>query len=200
MQRGNRQGGFTLVEALVALVVFGVIMVGAFTLYASNHDALRQGQTKAEVQQNARVALQVAAREIRIAGYDPSGVLPTLTSPTAIQVANPNNLTFVSDVTQDGVLDQVTYQVRDNRLIREISSWNGSSFPAPATSEVAGDIGLLTFAYFDNTTPVNTAISAPVAAADLDDIRRITISLVTSGMVVGTQEQFPLVIDVRLRN
>jgi prepilin-type N-terminal cleavage/methylation domain-containing protein len=200
MQRRYRQTGYSLVEALIALAVFGLIMVGAFTLYASNQDAYRVGQSQAEVQQNARVALEAAAREVRLAGYDLSGVLSTLTPPTAIQVANQSDLTFVADVTGDDVLDQVSYKLQGGRLVRELSSWNGSSFPTPVAGELADGLGLLTFAYFDDTTPTNTAIAAPVATSSLDDIRRITISVVAADTIVGAQQTFPLVVDVQLRN
>ena len=200
MRRTERQNGFTLLEALIALAVFGLIMVCAFTLYASNQDAYRVGQSRAEVQQNARVALQTAAREIRIAGYDLSDVVSTLTPPTAIRVANQNDLTFVADVTGDGVLDQVSYRLQGGHLVRELSSWDGSSFPTPVAGELADGLGLLTFTYFDDTIPTNAAIAIPVATASLGDIRRVTISLVAADTIVGAQQTFPLVVDVQLRN
>ena len=162
--------------------------------------AQRRGQSRAEAQQNARVALQTAAREIRIAGYDLSDVVSTLTPPTAIRVTNQSDLTFVADVTGDGVLDQVSYRLQGGQLIRELASWNGSSFPAPVAGELADGLGNLTFTYFDDTTPTNGAITAPVATASLGDIRRVTISLVAADTVVGAQQAFPLVVDVQLRN
>ena len=111
-------------------------MVGVFTLMATNQAVYRRGQSKAEAQQNARVALQTMMREIRVAGYDPSGVLATLPSPTAFQVANQNDLTFVADFDRDGVLDQVSYRLQGTQLVRASSSWSGTAFPAPASSEL----------------------------------------------------------------
>jgi prepilin-type N-terminal cleavage/methylation domain-containing protein len=200
MSRRDRENGFTLVELLVGLAVFGLVMVAAFALYASNQQIYHRGQTKAEAQQNARVALETASREIRIAGFDMSGVLDTLTPPTSIQAANASDLTFAADLNGDGVLDRVTYRVQNRRLIREFSSWNGSAFTAPTSSELAQGIDTLTLTYFDDTTPTNVALAAPVASADLDQIRRIRLGIVASDSAVDAEESFPLFVDVRLRN
>lgn len=200
MRKPDAQHGFTLLEVLIAMTIFSVVMVGAMTLFSSNQDAYRRGQLRAEIQQNARVALQMASREIRSAGYDVSGVMAGLTSPTAIQVANSNRLTFVADVTGDGVLNQVTYRRQGSQLIREFSSWTGSAFSSPASGEVADGIGLLTFAYFDDTTPTNNSIAAPVGSSNLDDIRRVTVSVVTSDAAIDFTESYPLILDVKIRN
>ena len=200
MRGPGQQAGFTLLEALVALAVFGFVTVGAMTLYASNQDAYRRGQTQAESQQNARVALQSVARELRVAGYDPSGVVATLTSPTPIQVANANGLTFVADVTQDGVLDQVSYQLQGGRLVRSISSWDGTAFPTPVPGELASGLSELTLTYFDGTIPVNANLPSPVTTSSLADIRRIRLGLVASDSAIGAQKSFPLFVDIRLRN
>lgn len=200
MQAWKAQNGFTLVEVLIASAILALVMVGALTLVASNHDAYRRGMTIAETQQHARVALQKMDRELRMAGYDLSGVLETLTSPTSIQSAEQGDLSFVADVTGDGVLDQVTYRLSGTDLVRDIASWNGSSFSSSGSGELAGNVSLLVFSYFDDTTPTNNAISAPVASGELADIRRVTISLVTSEQMAGTHRDFPMVTDVKLRN
>ena len=57
----------------------------------------------------------------------------------------------------------------------------------------------VTFEYFDDGNP-NSVIAAPVASANLGNIRRITVAIVTGATVVGEQSSFPLIADVRLRN
>ena len=81
------------------------------------------------------------------------------------------------------------------RLIAQVPAGRVTTYGA-----LADGLGLLTFAYFDDTTPTNNAIVAPVATSSLADIPRITISLVATDTVVGAQQTFPLVVDVRLRN
>jgi len=195
--RGNERG-FTLLEALVASTVFAVVMVGAVSMFATNSGVYRSGQSKAEVQQNARIALESAAREIRMAGYDHSGVITAaLANHTSIQAGNASSLTFVADVTNDNVLDQVTYRIAGSQFLRDISSWNGTAFPAATTGVIADGVSSLTFNYY---TSANAAIAAPVASGSLDSIKRITVSLTTTHSSLDQQRTFPLVVDLRLRN
>jgi prepilin-type N-terminal cleavage/methylation domain-containing protein len=194
---GNERG-FTLLEALTASAIFAFVLVGAASLFATNNSAYNAGQSKAEVQQNARVALESAAREIRMAGYDHSGVIAgSLTNHTSIQTGNATSLTLVADVTNDNVLDQVTYRLSGTQLVRDISSWNGTSFPAATTGVIADCVSSLTFAYFTST---DATIATPVASGSLDSIKRITISLTTTQASVDQQRSYPLVVDMRLRN
>jgi len=194
------QRGFTLLELLVASAVFGVVIVGALTMFATANRSYRISQTRAESHQNARAALELIARELRVAGYDPSDTISVLTSATPIQTGGSNGLTFVADVTDDGVLDQVTYRLQGGQLVRERATWTGSAFSTPVASEVADGIAMLAFTYFDDTTPANTAIAAPVAAAELGDIRRVNVAIVTAETMADQQQNFPLAVDVRIRN
>jgi len=195
MKAGHNQNGFTLLEALIMSSIFVIVLIAVYTSFESGQKTVTWGETKAEVQQTARVAMGMMANEIRTAGYDPSnppvGVIPGLASPTAIQVANANTLTFIADVDGDNVTDQVTYRLQGTQVIRDFSSWIGGAFPAPAPDQLADGVTALTFAYFDgNDNP--TAILA--------GIRRITVGLTTQAPAGGKPETFPLIMDVRLRN
>jgi len=195
--RGSERG-FTLIEALAASGIFAFVMVGALSLFATNGGVYKSGQSKAEVQQNARIALESAAREIRMAGYDHSGVIMgTLTNHTSIQVGNASSLTFVADVTNDNTLDQVTYRISGTQFVRDFSSWNGTAFPTATTGVIADGVSTLTFDYFTST---DAAIATPVASGSLDSIKRVTVSLTTTHTSLDQQRTFPLVVDLRLRN
>lgn len=94
----DRESGVTVLEALIAAALIMLLMFGAFSIYGASSRAFQRGQGKAATQQNARVALESAAQEIRMAGYDHSGVLATLASPTGIQTGDPGSINFVADV------------------------------------------------------------------------------------------------------
>ena len=67
------QRGFTLAELLVAIAVLGLIMTGVLTFMMTGNQAYLTGSNQIEAQQAARVALDQMVREIRGAGYNPTG-------------------------------------------------------------------------------------------------------------------------------
>lgn len=197
MRNEGGENGFSLLETLVALAVFGFVMVGAFTLFATNNKIWAQGQSATETHQNARIAIDRMARELRIAGYDLSGVMAGLAIPTGIQSANASSVTFVCDVDRNGMLDQVTYNLSGSRILRGVSTWNGTTFPAAVSNELANGVTSLSLSYYDGS---DTALATPVAVGSLASVRRISVSLNCSA-TTGTQTAAtPLVSDVRLRN
>jgi type IV pilus assembly protein PilW len=71
------QAGFTIVELLVALVLGVVIIGGVISIFVSNQQAARSNEGLARVQENARVAFELMAREVRQAGGNPCGATTT---------------------------------------------------------------------------------------------------------------------------
>lgn len=65
---GNRQRGMTLIEMMIALVLGLVIIAAATAVYLSNRQAYRTSNGLGEVQDSARTAYQLLARDIRQAG------------------------------------------------------------------------------------------------------------------------------------
>lgn len=59
--------GYTLTELLVACAVLGVVMAGVFVLQQQGQFAYLWGAARVEVQQNARLALDLVTRELRSA-------------------------------------------------------------------------------------------------------------------------------------
>jgi type IV pilus assembly protein PilW len=175
----RRDTGLSVIELLVAITLFAIFLGGALSFYLVHQRAMVRGQEKIEVHQNARVALASVARELRMAGYDPGGTIPRLDPPTAIQSADADALTFLADVDRDGELDRVTYRVAGTALVRETAAWTGESFSAAESSAVADGIVALSFEYLDDTVPDREPIPSPVAVADLERIRGVTLGLVS---------------------
>ena len=193
MRKLQDQHGFTLLEMLISSAIFAIVLFAIYTMHITSQDTSTRGVNKIEVQQNARVAKERMAREIRMAGYDPSSAIPLQGSPTAVQVATATTLTFIADVTGDGRSDQVTYQLQGTQLIRESASWVGAAWTPtpPVSSELADSVITLSFTYYD----ANDNVTATLAA-----IQRITIGITTQETAAGFQQTFPLTLDVRLRN
>lgn len=80
------QSGFTLVELMVAVTI-GLIVVGAVGyVYLSARQSFRTTDNMSRIQENARLAIETIARDVRMAGYVGCGNLQTATINT---IANP---------------------------------------------------------------------------------------------------------------
>lgn len=79
------RAGFSLIELLVALIVTGVIVGVVFQILSTQSRFARTQTAREEVQQNARVALELIASELR--GIAPGGILAT--GPDSIRFRSP---------------------------------------------------------------------------------------------------------------
>ena len=66
--------GFTLIEMVVALGLSLVTVSAVYSLYVNELKAQYVREDRLEMQQQARVVVDVMSREILMAGYDPRGV------------------------------------------------------------------------------------------------------------------------------
>ncbi|MFQ5847190.1 MAG: PilW family protein [Candidatus Methylomirabilales bacterium] len=189
----QRQRGFTLLEMLISSAIFAIVLLAIYTMHITNQDTSTRGVNKIESQQNARVAKERMAREIRMAGYDPSDAIAAQSSQVPVQLASANTLTFIADIDDNGVSDRVTYRLQGTQVIRETASWVGGAWTPnpPASSEMADNVTALSFTYYDGNDNVT---------ATLTDIRRITMLITTQETAGGMIQTFPLRMDVRLRN
>jgi prepilin-type N-terminal cleavage/methylation domain-containing protein len=98
--------GFALAELLVAVAVLGLVLAGILGLLQTGERAYATGAARVEAQQIARVGLERVARELREAGYDPTGagIRPVL-------VAEPARIVFQRDLNANGVIDPTRERV-----------------------------------------------------------------------------------------
>lgn len=85
----NHQG-FTLVELMIAITL-GFIVVGAVgSLYLSARQSFRTTDNMSRMQENARLAIETLARDVRMAGYVGCGNLQNATVTTIANAPVPN--------------------------------------------------------------------------------------------------------------
>lgn len=204
----QKERGFTLLEILVFMGIFAVVMTGAYMMYFTQHTTFTRGKAKIDVNQHARVALETLAREIRMAGFDPSGAIPlqgTLVPAqpaSAVQVAintlNNSQIRFIADVDGDNISDQVLYQFQDNaapqpdQIIRTFRTWQAGGWSDPATvSALADNATGLSLTFMDGAS-AETGILA--------NIRMITIRVNIAEAAGQSTEAIRVDTNVRLRN
>lgn len=90
----GKQKGFTLVELMVAMAIAGLLVAMVSLAYTSQSGSYNSQQDALALQQDMRSALQFLAKEIRMAGYDPSG-----SANAGITTATPTTFRFTRDVT-----------------------------------------------------------------------------------------------------
>jgi len=69
----NRECGFTLIELLIAMSIGTLVMATVTNVFISQKRAYHAQEQVNEMQQNVRAALDLMTRDIKMAGYDPTG-------------------------------------------------------------------------------------------------------------------------------
>lgn len=193
-------GGFTLVELLVVIAVFSIVMTGIYSIFVRSNRVYLSQEEIVAAQQEARSALDILGREIRMAGFiaanNKAGGLDKIigaayagTAESNIEIAtvdtvttNTTTLAFKADLDGNGETDAVRYVYYHsahttanlrNTLYREIATWSGGSwnYLAGGGQLFLENIQSLTFSY---QLADGTTSTAP---ADLKDIRGVVISL-----------------------
>ncbi len=108
--------GFTLLEVLLASVIFVVVVGAIYVSYVGNTAIFTQGERLTDLQQNARGALDLLAREIRLAAFmdvTPPAPSNPFKSPNPIIIARSDLLVIRGDVTVSQQPMDVFYGVQN---------------------------------------------------------------------------------------
>ena len=162
--------GFTLVEVLLAAVLSVLVVVPVLGLLFAGQQTFTEGDTSARLQQDLRVAVDRLTKDLRTAGYDPSGT----GAPAPFEFVGVSSLRFIGDADADGTTDLVEFRhdAELRNLIRESWRWAGAGWGQGTGPVVmARNVDRLSFGYFG-------AGDAP--ANSLGEIRRVTIEIAAS--------------------
>jgi len=215
---GRSEAGFSLVEVLTATAISGVVMLALYLLYDVNQVTFVKGEQQADLQQNARIAVDRIVRELRLAGSErqtPS-VIPASCA-TAIQLAEATRINFIADINDNDPTERVEYTYDNasnppsiNRAQWTFAAGPGCNWSAPSgVQSFAERVTTLRFTYYDaNNTCLGGAAApdcpAPPAAVpggSLGNIRRISVTITTQDAQTGSKAQpFTLRAEVRPRN
>ena len=156
-------GGFTLVELMVAMGIMLIVLTAIISLFTSLNRMYTTQGVAAGVQQVTRAGIDIMTRNIRMAGFNPLNL-----SHIGILEAASDSIRFAYDTDEDGNIatngdEDVGYLLNaDNQLIQQR---NGNS----ATNQSLVDhVSDLTFRYLD---------ADDMETSDTDAIRTVEISL-----------------------
>ena len=125
--RTQSRDGFTLIEMVMALGLSLVTVTAVYSLYISELRAQNVREDMLEMQQQARVVIDVVSRELLMAGFDPRGVNKDvdLTNDFLGITYDPDRLIIKADLNGNGLIvdanesimflyDSKTYTLRRN--------------------------------------------------------------------------------------
>jgi prepilin-type N-terminal cleavage/methylation domain-containing protein len=93
--------GFTLLELLVAAAVLGILIAGIYNTFEAQQRAYVIQSRVTEMNQRARIAIEIMSREIRNAAFNPTRIFSD-GADAKIHLASANSLIFSQDIDGDG--------------------------------------------------------------------------------------------------
>lgn len=70
IQKRRREGGITLIELLVGLVIFSLVIGGIYKVFATQSRAYTVQDQVVETQQSIRSAMELMLKDLRMTGFD----------------------------------------------------------------------------------------------------------------------------------
>ena len=166
----ERDDAFTLVELLVSVAILGFVLGVTFLLLTSVQSMASRLDAHAAATDEARQAVDVMTRELRMAQTPPTGNWGG-----ALYVGNAQDrrLSFWADVTRDGTVDLVTYKVVGNSLVRTltplVTQTTLGTEGAPRTLVATLGASTPIFSYFDKT-PTELTTGGGTSSLDSSEI------------------------------
>ncbi|MFQ5780145.1 MAG: PilW family protein, partial [Nitrospiria bacterium] len=183
-QRSNRclgarfnRAGFTMIEILVSLAVFGIVITGVYQVYLNFNSHATAQEEVAEMQQNVRVAINQITRELRSAGYrfgsPVDGIITSSPQSTLILDENTGNfLTIQGDFDNNNVIEKVTYAISCTEVPCEhpwlMRTYDDGSVLNPPSERFAANIEEVEFKLYDKNNGPETVAS---------NAKRVTVKL-----------------------
>lgn len=180
----NNFRGFTLVEMVLALAISTIVLAAIYSVFIIANKNFTTQNAAANVQQNLRSAIGLMARDIRLAGLDPSG-----SDNFGIAYASQSKIRFTMDsidsgsgdfngIVDEANFEEVTYDFQSNQVMQTLYETVTIPPAIPDAAALISNITDLNFDYFDanNTNLIDSGLSPPRVPDDkLADIRTIEI-------------------------
>ena len=183
----NSHRGFTLVEMVMVLAISTIVLAAMYSVFTIANKNFTTQNAAANVQQNLRSAIGLMARDIRVAGLDPTG-----SDNFGITYASQTKIRFTMDsidsgsgdfngIVDEANFEEITYGFQGNQVMQTLYETVTSS-TADAAALISNIIEVK-FKYYDSA---NNDLGDPVPADQLENIRNVEI-LVTHEESAGRE-------------
>jgi type IV pilus assembly protein PilW len=181
------RGGFSTVETIAATGLVLMTIGSVFSVQQAHLKAFAAQSVYADSQTVTRRSIDLMTRELRMAGYNPTGgAIPLHTDAgcttiaKAFLTATPSSVRFQQDLDGNGTIgaagEDVTYNLTSNQITRTDASTNTTT---PIVDNVPS--GGLTFQYFNNSNPpvelVPTGTPPALTGCNLANIAKVRVKV-----------------------
>lgn len=160
MRKLNKQLGISLVEVLVALVISIFLLGGIVQVYSGNKATFRFTNALAEIQENARFAMEIMAQDLRLAGE--WGCIPF----------DPDDTSNINDTLSAGNVAGYNTDFHDFVGEESIEGENGTGINGSDTLTIRGG------------KPSQTNVEGPFTAPTTQNIFTDTTNTITAGDII----------------
>jgi type IV pilus assembly protein PilW len=172
--KGRLSAGFTLIEVLVSIAMISIFSAAAMAVLIPLSRSYTATDVASSAQQVVRMAVEVMANDIRLAGLDPLDQ-----ADAGLQEANATSIRFTcdrvnvvaGDTEANGQIDNDNFENINYYFEPATESLNlrlYSGAPVQTTQQLVNNVTNLEFRYFDE---------AGLVTGDLDLIRSVQISM-----------------------
>ena len=183
MKRIINEGGYTLIEILVSLLITGVLAAAGFEFYVAMHNQALAQEGISDMQQASTVCLQEMAKTIRQAGYKIGSHIPYLINGDSIYVfysetqAVDTILYYLEDYSESELsgVESIPQAQRPKKLMRKINAESPCIF-----SDNINDITIAT----PDATSITVALEVQTMKPDEDYVDNEGYRLFTSSETI----------------
>jgi len=178
----REEGGFTLVELLVVILITGIVAAAILGLYLGVLHASADQSARMQNQDSARIAMYEMSRFIRGACSSDSNLTSVSDS---LLLAEPQEFVFFVDVDQDDSAEKVRLYLADTTLRMQTAEPDTSANPPTYPDEYATDSIVILSGVVNAEEPVftyygyddDTAALYEIPAPDSVTLRRAVVAI-----------------------
>ncbi len=200
------QYGFSLIEMMITLAVGSLVTAGLYGSFVQQQKVYTLQNQIVDMQQNARLGMDLMVGELRMAGFNPTGEAEVgfqvgedsdITGAHSIRFAldltdNPDGrgeCTGPPDGDSEDCNENITYRLYDSRrdFDFDLGRKSGDGRITPVIENVTG----LDFCYFLASAPNGPCVANPTPA-EFTDIRFVQVTLTTQTAAPDPHYHHPL--------